>query len=438
MAIPKKKKSENNADFANRLISGAKGKTNFTKPPAGTTLKVSAPKQSFARTIQEKKDQRVREQLKQNNKEIAAFQESQQGQQNKLQTRAEGNTIFTTQNNQSLQLPNGAAARNAQLPSSTGFGNVGRTLNAAFNPLSSDSVAGNFKSNTINSIAESIANNPYIAALTGAGIAGIAKNAVKIASIASKSESALQLGKAATTGTVGAVAKNTYTKGIQKVIVVNAAKSTGWKIAGAATAAILIGEKALELTLGGRNFGNFIGMEEASQTIDIARREAYQAGDWESYDELSAQKKEVMQSNDFWDAITPWKNVAIGLNKYRSASLSADAVWDKLAADRRTQIETGETEPEYRERIAQEENNQYQENIDYYNEQRKLMIQYERQAQIEARNADAAFWRAEHERQRELEEADRKAIAEFWEAYKKQIAKTQEESRPSKLNFGLI
>ena len=59
-------------------------------------------------------------------------------------------------------------------------------------------------------------------------------------------------------------------------------------------------------------------------------------------------------------------------------------------------------------------------------------------AEKKARNADAAFWAAERERQRELEAKDRQAIAEFWMAYRKAMQKIADDNRPSNLNFGLL
>ena len=55
-----------------------------------------------------------------------------------------------------------------------------------------------------------------------------------------------------------------------------------------------------------------------------------------------------------------------------------------------------------------------------------------------ARNEEAAFWAREREKQRELEAADRQAIADFWEAYKKTQQKINDNNRPSNLKFGLL
>ncbi len=66
------------------------------------------------------------------------------------------------------------------------------------------------------------------------------------------------------------------------------------------------------------------------------------------------------------------------------------------------------------------------------------MIDWEREAEIDARNEDAAFWRKEKEAQMKREAEDRQAIANFWNEYRKMAQQIKEDTRPSNLNFGLI
>ena len=111
---------------------------------------------------------------------------------------------------------------------------------------------------------------------------------------------------------------------------------------------------------------------------------------------------------------------------------------DKLAENKRIKEENGESDRDYWDRVREEEIAADKASVDYYNEQKKLMVEWEREAAIQARNEDAAFWRKEQERTRELEAKERKAIADFWTAYRKLEQKAQEERRPSNLNFGLF
>ena len=87
--------------------------------------------------------------------------------------------------------------------------------------------------------------------------------------------------------------------------------------------------------------------------------------------------------------------------------------------------------------------------VDYYNEQRKEMFIFEQEARedakkatregdIIARNEDAVFWRAEQNKTRKAEDEDRKAMADFWLNYRKEVQKISQANAPSNLNFGLL
>ena len=215
---------------------------------------------------------------------------------------------------------------------------------------------------------------------------------------------------------------------------------------------LLIVREILQLTLGGKVFGQFIGVEEASQTANIAARDALINGNLDAYDEAAAARDEVLKDPTFWDDIAsliPFKNVLDKLEKYRNTAVTAANVYDQIAEDKRIQQETGESDDDKWKRVRKEEADQDKAAVDYYNEQRKLMVTWEieakaaaraatRSAEKKARNEDAAFWARERARQRELEAADRKAIADFWIAYRKTLLKFQSDNRPSNLNFGLL
>ena len=149
----------------------------------------------------------------------------------------------------------------------------------------------------------------------------------------------------------------------------------------------------------------------------------------------------ALWDQNIWEALArliPGANIAAGfLNKYKALRAQM-VVNDKIMADRITQLETGETEDEKWERVREEEAEQDKAAIDYYNEQRKLQVQWEREADKAARNADAAFWRKERAKQDKMEAEDRQAIADFWIAYRKQTLKIANDNRPSNLNFGLL
>ncbi|GAG03231.1 unnamed protein product [marine sediment metagenome] len=137
-------------------------------------------------------------------------------------------------------------------------------------------------------------------------------------------------------------------------------------------------------------------------------------------------------------ATIPYVNVLNNLKDFYEASRLKMVIDKKMVDDLRIQLETGESEDDKWVRLKQEEADQYKANIDYYNSERKKMLLWEQEARSNQRDRDARFWRREAARQRELEAADREAIMLFWLEYRKLVAKMNEESRPSKLNFGIL
>ena len=251
------------------------------------------------------------------------------------------------------------------------------------------------------------------------------------------------------TGSLSHLARSTASKfatnGATKKLISSAAGKitlgTTWKVAGAVTLGLFIAEKILTLTLGGKNFGEFVGMEEASQTVNIAGRDALMNGDFEGYQIAADARDEVLREPTFWENLKsyiPFVNMEQKLDDYREAAITAGAVYDKIAEDKRVAAETGETEADTWARAKDEQAIQEKALIDYYNEQRKLLVQWEREASKDARNDDAKFWADQRDAEREKEEADRIAIAKFWEEYRRQLLKLQEASRPSNLKFGLL
>ncbi len=118
--------------------------------------------------------------------------------------------------------------------------------------------------------------------------------------------------------------------------------------------------------------------------------------------------------------------------------IAGGKVLDAVAANERIAQETGESTDDKWARIREQEATDDKAAIDYYNEQRKLQVQWEREAEKAGRNADAAFWRKEKEKQAKMEAEDRQAIADFWIAYRKEALKIANDNRPSNLNFGLL
>ncbi len=188
-------------------------------------------------------------------------------------------------------------------------------------------------------------------------------------------------------------------------------------------------------------FADFLNVSEAvNQTIGGARWQAVKSGNTEMVEGLNQLQDEILNPtgwNRVW-ANTPYINIIEANKNIVKAALASTKVYDKIIEDIQIQEETGETEDAKWERVRQEETDQEKEVIDYYNEQRKLMVRWENEAKAAEREDNAKFWAAERAKQRELEEADRQAVADFWMAYRKRAQELADNNRPSNLNFGLL
>ena len=188
----------------------------------------------------------------------------------------------------------------------------------------------------------------------------------------------------------------------------------------------------------------FVGTEENIQTADFSLRNAAQigqdTGNWTLYDEMIAHK-EIILSEEYQKEIKegiPGPGTLKAIDNYAETSRLKLVIDKEWAENERLKQEEGMTDDEKWAMIKEKEVTQEKEMIDYYNSERIRLLELERQARVDQRNDDAAFWANQREIQRKKEEEDRQAIADFWNAYHKTAAKNQEDSRPSKLNFGLL
>lgn len=186
------------------------------------------------------------------------------------------------------------------------------------------------------------------------------------------------------------------------------------------------------------------GQAESTEPLSITMTKylvpnAVETGNWSLVEEAQDARNELLDL-EWWEEVALWSPISplIGIPRKIEGAIAASKVQDKAIADIRQQQETGETNDERWERVRQEQAAQEKANIDYYNQERKKMLEWEREAAKQQRSEDAAFWRKEREKQRKKEEEDRKAIADFWLAYRKEMQKLADDSRPSNLNFGLL
>ncbi len=346
-----------------------------------------------------------------------------------------------------------------------GWGNVWDVLKTAVNPFSKEKIIASTDNSVFNTAAEYIANNPFSAAAFATGGISLAKSA--IGALAKGGASSLGIGSsgflAGTSGNVIRVAANTKT-GTQSATIVAGILST-------------LKKPAFVLPAIGAMIGTYPWAEwalgEAKEGMIFNTQKAINTGDPEVMAEFLRTSDEIFDIN-IWERIArgiPLANIAFGFSQKAKALAAQKKVNDKITQDAIQQVTTGETNAETWARNKAEEKAQEMAVIDYYNQQRKEMLTWELEAQAAAdqaanasflqgvesrlalesahaakqrlelrrmRQEDAKFWAKEAEKQRELEAADRIAIAQFWENYRKTKLKMEQDSRPSKLNFGLI
>jgi hypothetical protein len=242
--------------------------------------------------------------------------------------------------------------------------------------------------------------------------------------------SAYDIAKGATIGTGEKMAVNTATT----------AATTSWltKLAKAATNPYVVAGSLVGI-VGSYPFAGY-DRGEALRSLEAAWGTAYFNDDVEGMKNATDFQDEMLDP-DLWRQMLgaiPFVNIASANEEFYEAAVIQNDINKKITEDKKIQIETGESEDEKWKRLREEEAAQERANIDYYNQERKKMLLWEREASRAGRNEDAAFWAAEREKQRLLEEADRIAIAKFWLAYRKQQQKLYDDSRPSKLGWGLI
>ena len=242
-------------------------------------------------------------------------------------------------------------------------------------------------------------------------------------------------GQAATTGTTTTqinaknvkIINNLITKELTKKGILSTSSGLLTKIAGAA----------------GLVFLGMWGQAESGEPLSIAMRdisyEAKKTGNWDLYNEAAEIRNEIIDL-EIWEQAAMWTPLAplIGITNKIKGVKAAAVIQDKFAKSQQTAQENNETPQQTAIREQQEEQNDYKANIDYYNEQRKKLLQWEEEAADRDMKEDAAFWAAEREKQRQKEAEDRQAIAQFWNAYRKEQQKISDDNRPSNLNFGLI
>ena len=259
------------------------------------------------------------------------------------------------------------------------------------------------------------------------------------------------------------IAENSATNKLISSVASKTVIGRGWKIAGAITVGLIMVKEILQLTYGGKNFGEFIGMEEAAQTVGFASGQALRYDDFDAYDTAAAARDEVLKDEGFWENVAsylPFYNVARELEKYRVAAIESGEIMDKLAEDRRIQIETGESDREYFEKRDREKQEQFKANQEATLENQRINreetaaaekaqaalmrkgqkehLKEKEETELRIARETVKFWEEKSKRDIKRAEEERIATAKFWLEYYKQLDKIKQDRTPSNLNFGLI
>ncbi len=279
-----------------------------------------------------------------------------------------------------------------------------------------------------------------VGAAAALGIIGLGGIVAGIAAIGAKTTAVAAAAKVGTVGLSGTALKAISTAGAFATNTATAAATTSWlaKLAGALKNPALVAG-GLVAAIGSYPFAGFI-KEESIQTLSFAVRTAQMNGDVEGAKAALAHQAEVLDTT-LWEGIldnTPFVNVVARLKEFYEAARTKMAIDTKMVADMEIQQATGESDSEKWDRVRQEQADQEQANIDYYNEERKKMLAFEEEAADRDMQEDAAFWRKERAKQAALEKADREAEAAFWMEYRRESQKLNESLRPSNLKFGLL
>jgi len=340
-----------------------------------------------------------------------------------------------------------------------GFKNVLDVLSTSLNPFSKNKVAvsPSVPGALPQAALSYMANKPFSTALAATGVTALAKGVTTAVAKVTGKTLVQQIFK---TGTKGLIVKGYKVgkipgyRGTAATFPANSKNirmTTSWLSKTAIALGITTAAAGGIMTvIGTYPFAGFI-KEEALQTLGMGVKSALNNDDLENADAALALEKDIL-NEEVWEEIKskiPFVNILDNLDDFYQAAKLKVVIDEKVVDDKRRQLETGETEDQKWERIKEEQAAEDQANIDYYNTERQKLVNWEleakaaaaaatREAEIAARNADAAFWAKEQAKQRELEEKDREAQAAFWLAYRKATQKANEESRPSNLKFGLL
>lgn len=163
---------------------------------------------------------------------------------------------------------------------------------------------------------------------------------------------------------------------------------------------------------------------EAGEIMGFTASVVRKSGDVELMRQFKKDQDEVFALS-IWQQLgrlIPGVNIAVGFARKTAAIMIQKKVNDFTIDDEINKIENNMTDDDIWDQRREEQTAVEKDRTDYWNSQRKLMVEWERQAEVEGRDEDAAFWRREREKTAKSEEEEREEIADFWLQYQKDKA----------------
>ena len=331
-------------------------------------------------------------------------------------------------------------------------GGLSNVLDVLKAPFQKDvSVEADINNKRYKFAAEYVANHPFVTASILTGIGGAVRGAVGIGKgillrrkLVGAAKRFVIGGKPSADAIAGAkIIANTKTATLTARLISSEMAKKSLKVATYAAIAGTIGTYPwAEWALG-----------EAKEGMIFNTQKAINTGDAQVLLEYLQTSDEIFDITT-WENIQrliPYANIAFAFGQKAKALEAQWKVNNKIIQDELSAIEDGTVDDfEARTtRMREEEAAMDTAAIEEFNEARKVAFQFEQDAlkaareakrkdEKKARNEDAAFWRKERAEQRKREEEDRKAIGDFWIAYRKTINEINLNNRPSNLNFGLL
>lgn len=195
----------------------------------------------------------------------------------------------------------------------------------------------------------------------------------------------------------------------------------------------------LMAAIGSYPFAGFI-KEEALQTSSFAVKSALDNNDIAGAESAIALQKEILNP-DLWGRIyagVPMVNVLTKLKDFYKAARVKLAIDEQVVADKKRQLETGESDNDYYERVnTQREDSWKSQEEEIENSFAEVQRLIDR-AVSEQRKSDEAYWRGVLAKKDKYISDLKKANDDFWSMYYETLQKNREANVPSNLKFGLL